>query len=255
MNQLGIIASGILEYDFDFIPDGPEKQSELLLISGTLSGRIGELNDLIHQKFHFTGSNGNVNPPLQNEESAILRKIYMRDWAKKQAQKVLRGLYLDSTPSGNSSAGDWIELSEGDTTIRRSASSSAASAASRINTQRGFRDLAKDIQEELKELIYRYNIYGGQPRQVISEDCPISVEASSSSEKEIIYVELEAQISGSGISGSGISGSGISGSGLMDLNVSGSGISGSGISGSEFFGSGISGSGIFGSGISGSGIY
>ena len=194
MNQLGIIASGILQYDFDFIPSGPEKESELLLISGTLSGRIGELNDLIHQSFHFVGNSGDIEPSLQNEESAILRKIYMRDWAKKQAHKVLRGLYLDSTPdSAASAAGDWVELSEGDTTIRRSASSSAASAASRINTQKGFRDLAKDIQEELKELIYRYNIYGGQPRQVISEDCPISVENNPD------QVTVEPLASGSGI--------------------------------------------------------
>ena len=197
MNQLGIIASGILQYDFDFIPPGPEQESELLLISGTLSGRIGELNDLIHQSFHFVGNSGDIEPPLQNEESAILRKIYMRDWAKKHGQKVLRGLYLDSNPdlAGSSAAGDWIELSEGDTTIRRSASSSAASAASRISTQKGFRELAKDIQEELKELVYKYNIYGGQPRQVISEDCPISVENNQDPDSVVI----EPLVSGSGI--------------------------------------------------------
>ena len=123
MNQLGILASGILQYDFDFIPSGAERDSELLIISGTLGGRIGELNNLIHQNFHFSGDSRDIEPPLQNEESAILRKIYMRDWAKKQEQKVLRGLYLDST-SGSSSVTtttDWIELSEGDTTIRRSA--------------------------------------------------------------------------------------------------------------------------------------
>ncbi len=215
MNQIGIIASGILEYDFDFLPEGPEKESELFLISGTLSGRVGELNNLIHQSFHFTGDAGDINPPLQNEESSILRKIYMRDWAKKQGQKVLRGLYLDSTSDSteNSSAGDWIELSEGDTTIRRSSTSSASSAVSRINTQRGFKELAESIQEELVALVHSYNIYGSQPRQVISDDCPVSVEIN----QKIIENELE-------ISSSGVHESGISDSGVYESGISGSGV-------------------------------
>ena len=184
MNQIGLIASGMLEYDFSFITDETERQSELLTISGSLSGRVGELNVLINQSFAFTGDEGDVDPRLGNEESAILRNIYMRDWSKKQSQKVLRGLYMDSTPGvlessseSSTAATDWVELREGDTTIRRSASSSASSAVSRQNTEKAFRDMAKDIQEELKALVYKYNMYGAQPRQIISESCPISVES------------------------------------------------------------------------------
>ena len=186
MNQIGLIASGMLEYDFSFITGETERESELLTISGSLSGRIGDLNTLINQSFHFTGDEGDLDPSLQNEESAILRNIYMRDWSKKQSQKVLRGLYLDSTPGLSESASeastastDWVELREGDTTIRRSAASSASSATSRINTEKAFRDMAKDIQKELMDSVYRYNMYGAQPRQVISESCPISVESGN----------------------------------------------------------------------------
>lgn len=184
MNQVGLIASGMLEYDFSFITGETEREAEILTVSGSLSGKIGELNTLINQSFHFTGDDGEVDPRLQNEESAILRNIYMRDWSKKQSQKILRGLHVDSIPeaSGSSSepstaAADWVELREGDTTIRRSAASSASSALSRANTAKAFRDMAKDIQDELKELVYKYNMYGAQPRQVISESCPISVES------------------------------------------------------------------------------
>ena len=177
MNQLGILASGILQYDFDFIPSGVERDSELLIISGTLGGRIGELNNLIHQNFHFSGDSRDIEPPLQNEESAILRKIYMRDWAKKQEQKLIRLIFRFNI---------WIKLCNYHSRLDRAkrrryhnkkkCASSATSAVSRMSTQKGFRELAKDIQEELKELVYRYNIYGSQPRQIISEDCPISVE-------------------------------------------------------------------------------
>tara|TARA_Y100000361_G_C11161062_1_gene347337 strand:- start:1275 stop:1841 length:567 start_codon:yes stop_codon:yes gene_type:complete len=184
MNQLGLIASGMLEYDFSFITGETERDSELLTISGSLSGRIGDLNVLINQSFSFTGDEGELSPRLQNEESAILRNIYMRDWCKKQSNKVLRGLYMDSiagapesSSESSTAAADWVELREGDTTIRRSAASSASSAVSRANTEKAFRDMAKDIQKELEALVYKYNMYGSQPRQVISESCPISVES------------------------------------------------------------------------------
>ena len=183
MNQIGHLASGVLDYDFSFITDPAEREPELLTISGSLSGKIGDLNTLIHQSFHFTGDDGELDPELQNEESAILRKLYMRDWCRKQGQKVLRGIYLDSV-GGSSASGasvDWTELREGDTVIRRSSTSSASSATSRLDMQKAFKDMAKEIDEELKELVTRYNVYGAQPRQIISEDCPISVEATTES--------------------------------------------------------------------------
>lgn len=180
MNQVGLIASGMLEYDFSFITGETEREAEMLTVSGSLSGKIGELNTLINQSFHFTGDDGEVDPRLQNEESAILRNIYMRDWCRKQSQKVLRGLYMDSTAESSSESytagSDWVELREGDTTIRRSAAISASSASSRLGTEKGFKDMAKDLAEELEALVYKYNMYGAEPRQVISESFPVSVE-------------------------------------------------------------------------------
>ena len=54
MNQIGLIASGMLEYDFSFITDETEKSSELLTVSGSLGGRIGDLNLLINKEINET---------------------------------------------------------------------------------------------------------------------------------------------------------------------------------------------------------
>ena len=73
MNQIGQIASGVLEYDFDFITGATEKAAELLTISGSLSGHVGQLNVLINQSFGYTGTSGDVDPALQEEEKGDSR--------------------------------------------------------------------------------------------------------------------------------------------------------------------------------------
>mgnify|MGYP007041077104 FL=1 len=61
VNQIGKIASGVLMYEFDYISE-ESKPFELQLISGSLSGRMGELNILLNQSFSFTGDDGNPFP-------------------------------------------------------------------------------------------------------------------------------------------------------------------------------------------------
>ena len=46
--QIGNIASGILEYQFDYITGAEEQSIELNLISGSLNGLIGDLNNLLN---------------------------------------------------------------------------------------------------------------------------------------------------------------------------------------------------------------
>ena len=74
-------------YEFDYISE-ESKPFELQLISGSLSGRMGELNILLNQSFSFTGDDGNPFPRLQKEESDILELLYLRDYNTKQAQKL-----------------------------------------------------------------------------------------------------------------------------------------------------------------------
>ncbi len=121
-NQIGHLAQELLEYNFDYIVDPVAAQAELNIISGNLSGKLGELNILINQSFRFTGEDGNPHPRLHIEEGEILQEIYLRDYNTRQAQKILRGIYDPSVFSPSSGDSGWIELREGDTVIKRSAS-------------------------------------------------------------------------------------------------------------------------------------
>lgn len=171
INQIGEIASGLIEYEFDYIT-GDSRVLELQLISGSLSGRLGELNILINQSFHFTGDDGNPNPRLQKEEIDILEQLYIRDYNTKQAQKLLRGVY-DAGVSESIAQEDspWIELTEGDTTIKKSPGSSGGSASSRITMSKDFKALSEEARIKIDKLVYAYNMYGAEPRQVSEGDC------------------------------------------------------------------------------------
>lgn len=174
INQIGEIASGILKYEFDFIEDTFDQQSELYSISGSLSGKVGELNILLNQNFCFTGADGNPFPRLGDEESSILEEMYLRDYNEKQARKILRGAY-EITVSGidSSNAGsNWIELREGDTTIKRPAASIPGLFTNRIELSKNFKSLAQESEQKIKDLVYAYNLYGAVPRQVAGTDAP-----------------------------------------------------------------------------------
>ena len=182
INQIGEIASGILQYDFDFITGAEAQASELLTISGSLSGSLGELNILLNQGFTYTGSDGNPSPRLGIEESDILKQVYIRDWNTKQAQKLLRGVYDTSTAGSVVGATEWTELREGDTTIRRSPESSTTSSKARMTMSKDFKALAEEARIKINGLVASYNTYGSQPRQVAgagyytatgSDGCPL----------------------------------------------------------------------------------
>ena len=179
MNQIGQIASGLLDYEFFYITGDTSRIAEFQRISGTLSGRLGELNTLLNQSFSYTGDDGNPYPRLGYEEAEILQLIYIRDYNRREAQKILRGIYDngimgDGSVSNEelaSSEGDWIELREGDTVIKRSAASISSSASNKTTTSAKFQDMSKVVDERLKDLIYAYNMYGSVPRQALGDDC------------------------------------------------------------------------------------
>lgn len=171
LNQIGALAKQLVEFEFDYITGEAAVRGELYTISGSLSGRLGEMNILLNQSFCFTGCDGNPFPRLGKEEGDILQQLYMRDYNTKQAQKIMRGLYDETSISSVvQNEAEWTELSEGDTTIRRSPGSSASSASNRIALSKDFKALSEDADRKIKQLVYNYNMYGAQPRQVAGED-------------------------------------------------------------------------------------
>ena len=164
LNQIGEIASGIVEYDFDYITGVSEKSAMLTTTSGCLSGTLGQLNVLINQSFGFA-SGGSPTPLLQEEEKDILVQIYLKDYYFKEARRVLRGLY-DQTSASAMGLTDWTSLREGDTTIQRS----TFGARERTYAAREYREMAREADKKITELVYAYNLYGAVPRQVAGAD-------------------------------------------------------------------------------------
>ena len=164
LNQIGEIASGVMEYDFDYITGTAEKSAMLTTTSGCLSGTLGQLNVLINQSFGFA-SGGSPSPLLQEEEKDILVQIYLKDYYFKEARRVLRGLYDESSSSSMGSS-DWTVLKEGDTTIQRS----TFGAKERSSAAKEYREMAREADKKITELVYAYNLYGAQPRQVAGAD-------------------------------------------------------------------------------------
>ena len=167
-NQLGTIASGILQYEQSYITGGVEQGVELVIISGNLSGLVGELNTLTNQNFCFSGED--VSPVIRSEEKSILKELYLRDYNSRQASKLLRGLYDASSSASIVGESEWTELRDGDTVIRRSPASSHTSAATRLGASKMFEGLARESRETIKDLVYKYNLYGAAPRQVAGAD-------------------------------------------------------------------------------------
>jgi hypothetical protein len=177
INQIGTIASGLFLTEFDYLSD-QQKSYELLVTSGTLSGKIGELNILLNQNFSFTGSDGEIQPRLQQEEINILEQLYLKEYNEKQARRILRGVY-DAGETVDESNSEWLELEEGDTRIKRSADSINNSPKTRIALSKEFKSMADQAAKEIKDLVYQYNMYGSQPRQVDGyEDCEDPVEVT-----------------------------------------------------------------------------
>ena len=164
LNQIGEIASGVMEYDFDYITGTAEKSAMLTTTSGCLSGTLGQLNVLINQSFGFA-SGGSPSPLLQEEEKDILVQIYLKDYYFKEARRVLRGLY-DESSSSSMGPSDWTVLKEGDTTIQRS----TFGAKERSSAAKEYREMAREADKKITELVYAYNLYGAQPRQVAGAD-------------------------------------------------------------------------------------
>lgn len=174
-NELGTLASGIVEYEFDYIT-GSEASTEVSKVSGWLQGNVGQLNTLLYTSFYsgdLAQETGSCNP-LKQEEKAIFTQLYLQDYYNKQSRIILRNFSTSQGQGGSSSSTNdyimtpWLTLKEGDTVIQRDAIKITAS--SRTEAARVFKGYADAAEEKLKDLVYSYNYYQGHPRQVAGSD-------------------------------------------------------------------------------------
>ena len=172
MNQLGELGYHIWDIEFGDHSTALERERNALLISGYLEANIGQLNTLINTDFYVNEDQDSVVPELKYEEKAIFTQLYLKDYMNKQARNILRNAASSSSSTNTSSTTttdgvtDWIELREGDTSIRRSVATSTSKNTSAQILQKS----AAEANQLLKELVHSYNMYGSVPLQVAGID-------------------------------------------------------------------------------------
>ena len=173
-NQFGQLASGIVQYEFDYIT-GADADHQLEVSSGWLQTNLGQLNTLIYSKFYSgdLAQETGWNNPLKQEEKAIYTQIYLQDYYNKQSRIILRNFTTSEAGGSTTSTSDykmtpWTSLREGDTVIQREAIKITAS--SRTNAAKVFAGFADSAEEKLKDLVYKYNSYQAESRQVAGSD-------------------------------------------------------------------------------------
>ncbi len=147
MAHVGEMAERLYDNEFDDASTQLERLYRIESISGWLESNIGQFNNLCYTNFD-SGFSG-----FHSEEENILSQLYLHDYYKREARRVLNMSVTGST--------DWTRLSEGDTTIVRT---------NKVDLSRVYRNLAKDAAEEIKELVYAYNSYQAQPLQTAGFD-------------------------------------------------------------------------------------
>ena len=152
MNDLGVIASGIVTYDF---PNDTGSYN-MGFVSGWLETNIGELNGYIHEEFQVdsTGAIRMDGTGLAPVEVSIFGALYELWYYQKSARESLRSFtYSDSV--------DWVTIKEGDTTLQRQNKNSVAKT---------YKDLAEETSNRLDNLIFQYNYQKSSPLQVAGTD-------------------------------------------------------------------------------------
>jgi hypothetical protein len=152
MNDLGVLATEIVTYDF---PNDTGSYN-VGFVSGWLETNVGELNGLIHEEFSVdsTGAILMHGTGLADVEKNIFSTLYEIWYYQKSARESLRSFtYSDSV--------DWVTIKEGDTTIQRQNKNSVAKT---------YKDLGEQAQEALDSLLFQYNYQKSSPVQVAGTD-------------------------------------------------------------------------------------
>ncbi len=125
-------------------------------IEAWLAANIGSLNTLIHSSFdsEFAPPDSDVYV-FGYEEASIYTQVYLEDYYKKLARKVIQGSFSVTGVTMS----EWTKIVEGDTTIERKAISPA-------DASRAYTSLAKEAAEKVLYLVGRYNRHAAKPRQV-----------------------------------------------------------------------------------------
>lgn len=153
MSNIGDLAQEIFDYEFD----GDTEAIALSSISGWLDSHIGNLNTMIHTSFDVVDNNVEPQADFKNEEQAIYRAMYLKNFNSSMSRKTLQGATKSS---------DFIQIRDSDgSMIVRPNKNTAAGA---------YRSLASGYDQEVKDLVNSYLSFEAKPIQVPGNDAAAS---------------------------------------------------------------------------------
>lgn len=153
MSNIGDLAQEIFDYEFD----GDAEAIALSSISGWLDSHIGNLNTMIHTSFDVVDNNVEPQADFKNEEQAIYRAMYLKNFNSSMSRKTLQGATKSS---------DFIQIRDSDgSMIVRPNKNTAAGA---------YRSLASGYDQEVKDLVNSYLSFEAKPIQVPGNDAAAS---------------------------------------------------------------------------------
>lgn len=136
-----------------FIELGEPSSISIPFLASWLRGNIGKLNNLIDTCF-VIDENFEISPPMDINEVAILKEMYYIKYFENLATNSL------------AAASDWSEVSEGDTTIRKT---------NRNEIAKTYTDLRKESAKTLDYLIRYYRQNKSKPNQVTGDDHVVNI--------------------------------------------------------------------------------
>lgn len=124
-------------------------------ISGWAGANLHQLNIALDECYDV--ATGDFSPAFTNTVSGIYQEIYKVRHYEHQIKLAVNGVATKVTGVGM----DWVELREGDTTIRR---------ASPAEMVRSYLSLKRDAAKSLKDMIFAYRMNEAKPSQITGEE-------------------------------------------------------------------------------------
>ena len=150
MSEISGLAEEIITTEFDYLT-GADRSSQHTRTENWLLYNQGLLNSRIYTQY------SGENPEFNLEESNIYKNMYMSNYYRSEAQKVLRNMSSDTL--------EWLSIKEADSSIKLQNKNEVA---------RTFTSMSNSLKAELESQIFAYNSYIGSPKDV--EACQYSAE-------------------------------------------------------------------------------
>ena len=146
MALLEDVAKEIMKCEFDNDDSLNSKQA----IECWLESNLGALNALINTSYSVD------EPNLDCEAQAIYKLLYLHHYYSKSARNALRGVMSGSSTCEGKS-GDVTSVRDGESRV---------TFMNKNETAKVIRGMANDAKASLKDLVFNYNMYQSEPRQI-----------------------------------------------------------------------------------------